>query len=257
LPLPLEPYFIHFEDPEYNRQLASPAAHASGNISVQKSGSQEIVTHTVKLSCDRREYNPDSLLALRYDWDDNRQDTTTTLELQLISSTGAVTPLNIPSDLPPTQKLSLPSGHLKQLSLSEIQSVNQVVLVQGGTMPLKFVQGDTLQLKLTVQGVKPVEIFLRVKIVGTPVIPATQAAYALLRQRGTTSSSVECVRFAWSPEPTRVELICPEDLRTEVVRRRAVFHWQDTVRHGTVWYAIQKITQTGSTHFPFKSDGKG
>jgi hypothetical protein len=62
---------------------------------------------------------------------------------------------------------------------------------------------------------------------------------------------VECVRFAWGPNATRIELICPEDLRTEVVRRRAVFHWQDSVRPGTLaGYAIQKIAQNGSTHFP-------
>ncbi len=234
LPLPLQPYFIHFEDPEYNRQLASPAAHASGNVSVQVG--QELVSHTVQLSVDRREYNPDSLLSLRYDWDDNRDDTAT-LELVRINSDGAIAPLKQPANLP--AKIS--SRKLEQWSLAEIQEINDVQLQQG----------DTLQLKLVVQGVKPVEIFLQVRIVQAPVIPATEAAYALLRQRTSQGSSVECVRFAWSPEATRVELVCAEDLRTEVVRRRAVFHWLDSVRLGTLGgYAIQKITKTGSTHFP-------
>jgi hypothetical protein len=50
-----------------------------------------------------------------------------------------------------------------------------------------------------------------------------------------------------------LELVCAEDLRTEVVRRRAVFQWNDSVRLETLkGYAIQKITQTGSTHFPME-----
>ncbi|NJO66852.1 MAG: hypothetical protein HC832_05220 [Leptolyngbyaceae cyanobacterium RM1_405_57] len=53
------------------------------------------------------------------------------------------------------------------------------------------------------------------------------------------------------PIPSQVELVNADDLRTEVVRRRAVFRWTDSVRPNTaVSYAIQKITQTGSTHFP-------
>ena len=93
-------------------------------------------------------------------------------------------------------------------------------------------------------------------IVATPVNPVPQAAYALLRTykfaSNTPLTEVECVRFAWSPEPERIELVCAEDLRQEVVRRRAVFHWQDSTRISEVKpiYEIQKITETGSTHFP-------
>jgi hypothetical protein len=245
LPLPLEPYFIHFEDPEYNRQLASPAAHASGNVKVLTN--QEIVTHTVKLSVDRREYNPDSVLALRYDWDDTTVGNNFTAQVQLkrINSEGVPSDLFLPS--PSLDKF--PAGTLIQFSLAQLElPQNKPALLQ---------PGETLQLKLllTEKGKeKPDDengINLSVNIVEASVIPTTEAAYALLRQRGSEGSPVECVRFAWSPEPTRVELVCAEDLRTEVVRRRAVFHWNDSVRAGTPGnYAIQKITQTGSTHFP-------
>ena len=97
-----------------------------------------------------------------------------------------------------------------------------------------------------------VEISLKLAIVRESVTPVTSSAYGLLRwQEGTIGSAVECVRFAWGPEASRIELVNPEDLRTEIVRRRAVFQWTDTIRPGTVQgYAIQKIAPNGSTHFP-------
>jgi hypothetical protein len=59
------------------------------------------------------------------------------------------------------------------------------------------------------------------------------------------------IEFNWSPEPQRIELMNPDDLKTEIVRRRAVFHFADAVRPGTLQrYAVQKITPSGSTHFP-------
>jgi hypothetical protein len=96
------------------------------------------------------------------------------------------------------------------------------------------------------------EISVEVDIVDEPVIPAPEAAYALLRGRtGDDVLTVEAARFAWNPEATRVELVCPEDLRQAFVRRRAIFHWQDASRISrTVNYAIQKIASNGSTHWP-------
>ncbi|NJR60056.1 MAG: LamG domain-containing protein [Cyanobacteria bacterium CRU_2_1] len=232
LPLPLRPSFIHFEDPEYNRQLISSAAHAEGIVSIQSI--ETVITHTVKLASDRQEYNSDSTISLRYDWDDNRQGITATLQLDRLSSTGTITSLIL-------SKSEIKSGQLEQIALSGIRTVQS-------DNPVEFVQGDTLQFTLTVAAK---EIVLNVKIVQTPVIPATQAAYALLRRRSGAEDLVECVRFAWSPQATRIELICADDLLTEVVRRRAVFQWTDSVRPETLdRYAIQKITQTGSTHFP-------
>lgn len=243
LRLPLEPHFIQFEDPEYNRRLASTPVHASGILQVQEQS--KLVMHTVTLSADRREYNPSSQIALRYDWDDDRPTDaaddrpigTATLELQRIVN-GVLTPLTLNSS-----DRTLAPKVLKPLSLTEIQRNSNVQLQAG----------DTLQFKLTITvGSSTVSVFLQVTIVDTPVTPVPEAAYALLRHQVLNGKpQVECVRFAWSPEATRVELVCPEDLRTDVVRRRAVFHWQDSVRSGTVRaYAIQKITQTGATYFP-------
>ena len=257
LPLPLRPQFIVFEDPEYNRLLISNAAHATGNVPVGKESNKQL--HAVTISTDRREYNPNSLLFLRFDWDDGRK-TSETLELLRVSSTGAVTQLTLPGPSDPADPvttLPIDSDRLEQLSLSEIQQLNK----------LELIEGDSLQFKLTVEEIaeedelfiEAVEIFLSVAIISAPVIPVTQAAYGLLRHYQGDTPHVECVRFAWSPEPTRIELICPKDLQTEVVRRRAVFHWTDSIRpegqltqpservNSTISYEIQKITQTGST----------
>ncbi len=236
LPLPLEPSFIHFEDPEYNRRLSSSSAHAEGMITINRASGPEL--HTITLSTDRKEYNPDSLIAVRYDWDDNISRGKATLELQRIDSNGVVTDL--------LKDSNISNGQLKQHSLLEI-------IQNDSNKQLQLIDGDTLQLKLTVkvEEAQP-EIFLNVSIVEEPVIPVPEAAYALLRwQKIDGEIQVECVRFAWGPEASRIELVCPEDLRTEVVRRRAMFQWNDSVRVGMVeGYAIQKITPTGSTHFP-------
>ncbi|MBE9068913.1 hypothetical protein IQ260_19910, partial [Leptolyngbya cf. ectocarpi LEGE 11479] len=263
LPLPLRPQFMVFEDPEYNRLLISNAAHATRNVPVGEGTSQQI--RSVTLSLDRREYNPDSVVFLRYDWDaapptETPVPTTATLSLERISSTGAVTELTLPNTSDQaTDSLTIESNRLEKYSLAVIQTLNK----------LQLITGDRLQFKLAVSTAKDdVEIVLPVDIISAPVIPVTQAAYGLLRHHQGDSPHVECVRFAWSPEPTRIELICPKDLQTEVVRRRAVFHWVDSIRPGeltqpssdtvnsSVSYEIQKITQTGSTSEPKISFGE-
>jgi hypothetical protein len=56
---------------------------------------------------------------------------------------------------------------------------------------------------------------------------------------------------SWNPAASRIELVSSEDLKTQVVRRRAVFKWQDSMRSDMNGkYAVQKIAQTGSTHSP-------
>ena len=82
--------------------------------------------------------------------------------------------------------------------------------------------------------------------INTPMIPSD-------------SLTAQCRKFAWSPEPQRIELVNGEDLKGDVVRRRAVFQWFDTVRaahaneHGQFdWsYALQKVMPSGATHFPW------
>jgi hypothetical protein len=116
--------------------------------------------------------------------------------------------------------------------------------------------GDALVLSLTLDppGDKVKPLVLSIPIVSESVIPVPAAGYALLRKYqdpATPISPVECARFAFSPAPTRIELVNPNDLHQQLVRRRAVFQWQDTVRVGRKYsYAIQKVTTGGSTHFP-------
>jgi len=88
-----------------------------------------------------------------------------------------------------------------------------------------------------------------VEIVNAPVTPTPTSAYALLRRK-TTEKTVECVRFAWSPLPERIELLNPTDLKTNAVRRRAVFQWDDVVRCTDInIFSIQKIESSGASHF--------
>jgi hypothetical protein len=120
-----------------------------------------------------------------------------------------------------------------------------------------FTPGERLRLVLHVDSgpVKPTVAQLDITIVAAPVIPATEAAYALLRRQVAGDRTyVECVRFAWGPDAQRVELVNPADLRTEVVRRRAVFQLVDSTRPDREEaYTIQKLSQTGSTHIPLDS----
>lgn len=246
LSLPLEPRFIHFEDPEYNRRLTSPSARESIIVKETKKGTESTQpprqeVHTVTLSVDRREYNPDSRLALRFDWDDNRKnDEGAILLLQRIDSNGVVSDLFL-SDL----ETVINPAILHQFPLDKIQNDSGIQFQDGETLQISLIINEKAEPKR-----EKTPIFLKVRIVKAPVIPTPEAAYALLRLQARTHQ-VECVRFAWSPAPTRIELICPEDLRSDVVRRRAVFQWQDTVRRNTgSSYAIQKIASNGATHFP-------
>ena len=238
--LPLVPMFVSFEDPEYNRRLASPAATASGNVR-ETQGDQEVL-HTVTLATDRREYNPGSRVALRHDWDDERDAAPqASLSFRRVDRDGNALPLTLapPSD---GAAAALPPARLVQISLADLRE---------GGRAIRWQTGDLLQIELKIPGAD--SIFLGVQIVARPVIPAPEAAYALLRREG--EAAVSCPRFAWRPEASRIDLVCPDDLRTGVVRRRAVFHWTDAVRPGRLpveggGYAVQKIAENGSTHFP-------
>jgi hypothetical protein len=237
LPLPLEPHFILFEDPEYNRRLASSTANAS-RIAQIPDGSKR-VARTVTLACDRREYNSDSYIFLRFDWDDRQtSDREATLTLFRLVE-GIAKPLKLNRGNGEEQ---INPGDLKSLFLEQIQADSGV----------KLQSGDVLEFRLIPKLAPETPVFLQVAIVANSVVPVPQAAYALLRQQTQTGiACIECVRFAWNPSASRIELVSSEDLKTQVVRRRAVFKWQDSIRskiNGK--YAVQKITQTGSTHFP-------
>jgi hypothetical protein len=264
VPLPLEPRFIHFEDPEYNRRLASTAVQASGAITLDGT------SHSVTFSADRRDYNPEGSVAWRFDWagpaptgctaklsiqrvraEDARP---VTLILKEETAKAANLKRSEPTapDDPPEYELQ--GDTLYQCSLLDLR-VHAALSTDGQPVPASLRPDDVLLLHLRIEGgVTPLDLRLAVNVVAAPVIPAPEAAYALLRwQQNDGQQEVECVRFAWSPQPSRVELICAQDLRTGVVRRRAVFQWRDSVRPGTLigqGYAVQKIAQTGSTHVP-------
>jgi Concanavalin A-like lectin/glucanases superfamily len=244
--LPLVPRYVHFEDPEYNRRLASPSAHAGVSVQfprqpVDGTSPQRAIT----LSAERRECGPDSTLAMRFDWDEPPPGSPkVTLTLQKIDLD------QIPRDLVDPNAAdgprSLAPGTLYELSLPAIQRLNG-----------PFTPAERLRLVLHVDSgpVKPAVTRLDITIVEASVIPATDAAYALLRrQTAGDRTYVECVRFAWGPEAQRVELVNPADLRTEVVRRRAVFQFTDSTRPGREEvYAVQKLSPAGSTHIPLDS----
>jgi hypothetical protein len=237
-PLPLAPAFVLFEDPEYNRALATPSAHATAAVKLEEGG--ELVIHEVKLSADRRAYNAGSRIALRYDWDDGRASQAH-LEVEQVSSGGVVRPLHLDGG-------AIIAGELLQFALTELKQATDPEPV-----PADLAAGDLVQFTLILADVAPAPpVVLQVEIVAEPVIPTPEAAYALLRWgAGEGPERVESVRFAWGPEASRVELVCPRDLLAETVRRRAVFLWHDSARPGTVGgYAVQKIARNGSTHFP-------
>ena len=244
LRLPLVPVFVHFEDPEYNRRLGSVAAFSLALFMVQEkavggAGPLEPVAHQLRLSLDRKAYNPTSEIAFRYDWDNptvipNPDATSIVLSLTRGDGTRSILFEWKAGGASPCANAAICLTSLSKLAASAKLEVHS---------------GDRLELKARFPdesgGAR--EIALEVEVVEEPVIPAPEAAYALLRW----SRAVEAARFAWNPEASRIELVCPEDLRNGFVRRRAVFHWQDTVRAGqAVEYALQKITEGGSTHWP-------
>lgn len=254
LPLPLRPQFLQFEDPEYNRQLASPTAHSSTQITVPSPGGLTKLI-SLRLATDRREYNPDSLLTWRYDWADTEPSPASNLgqidavfparalQIKRIRKGGEAL-LSLPSSSP----TNLNTGVVYQLSLSQLtQSDRGATPVASAVLQPNDILQLTLQLFQDEDATQLSHVLvLAVNIVANPVQPVPNAAYGLLRQN--LDGSVECVRFAWGVIPDRVDLVNPNDLKTEIVRRRALFRWSDTKRpQHNVKYGVQKITQTGST----------
>lgn len=247
--LPLEPRFVYFEDPEYNRLLASAAGNAQGPVRVGDK------FYTLRLSTDRKVYNPDSSLFLRVDWmGEEPFPDGQTLPL----------PADYRLDLV-VSRVSKDSGALEELDVKLLpQRFSPGVLldfslpkwITGNKAP--FAEGEALQLVLRLRNKPPGEpdfnvqvgqIVLTLDIVLEPVIPVPPAAYGLLRHRNT--GTVDCPRFAWSPAASRIEMVNPDDLLQEIVRRRAIFHWTDSIRPGQqIQYQVQKIAAGGSTHFP-------
>jgi hypothetical protein len=230
-PLPLEPLFAHFEDPEYNRRLTSTAKHAS--VDVRENSGTTLFTAT--LSSDREQYNPDSIVVVRYDFNGSTRGAH--LSFGRMDATAVPKPLSLRSDT----DISVDPGTVTVLALSELHES-----LAGGTQRAVFAPGQALQVKVKLSTGGEIELVL--PIVSEPVVPRPEAAYALL-SRTTDGHTVQCARFAWGPAPLRIELVNANDLKTDVVRRRAVFHLTDVVRKGSVSsYTLQKITPSGATH---------
>ena len=235
--LPYRPFFFLFEDPEYNRRLASTSAQISTIVTIPDDPGAAKTTVSLTLAADRREYNSTGAIHYIFFFDPPRSTVAGApikgdIQFTRIDKTGAKTDLLL---VPGLVVNTLPDPSLQDM-----------LAVSKG---LTLVPGDTLILSLTLELPGKPGVQLGVSIVADPVIPVPDAGYALLR--GNPDGSVECVRFAFGPEPARVELLDPNDLRRQVVRRRAVFQWRDTPRIGRAMsYAIQKTTTSGSTHFP-------
>jgi hypothetical protein len=233
LPLPLEPVFTVFEDPEYNRALVSDTASSEG-IFVDASVAPA-VAHRIRLALDRREYNPNSGFYAVYIDGAALPLAAASLLIQAIPQDGVARDLTIVK--------------VAQATLTTEQNVTALYTARG----IAPVAGDSLSCTLYASDPDPQGHFstppivtVRVQIVAAPVTPAPQASYALFRKNG---NAVECLRFAWSPAATRIELVNPDDLRGETVRRRAIFAWFATDRPGrTTQYAVQKAASGGSTH---------
>jgi hypothetical protein len=231
--LPLSPIFALFEDPEYNRRLTSSAARSIGTV--QRTQDAQAAVQTIILAADRQEYNPDSRVSLLFDTDSPTWKPTAAVRLRHIDQHGITCQVDEP-------ELTIQAGSLMTFSLRELGRGSSRVSLQAG---------DVIECVVTIaEAVSGLAV--RLTIVEEPVEPAPEAAYALLRwQRMAGEAQVECVRFAWGPAPSRTELVCADDLRSGLVRRRAVFQWTDTVRIGMlVGYAVQKIAANGATYVP-------
>jgi len=234
----LAPRYLTWEDPEYNRRLSSLVARREVVMPV---GEQSL---TLALVADRREYNSTGKIIYCFVG-------------SLIGEPGTTLNLLIPTPVTVSFSILKADGNPKltgfqtDLMINTLPESSQCDLTTISGEHI-LVAGDTLQLLLKVKptGLEEKTLTLDVRIVDFPVTPVNDAAYAVLRRTGATD---ECARFAWGPSPGHIELVDPDDLLSQVVRRRAVYSTTDTLQRrdeSETSYAVQKITAFGSTHFP-------
>jgi hypothetical protein len=244
----LERRLIHFEDPAYDRLLTSTPAQKLGELQ-DAAG----LLRPVILAVDRREYNPASRLlgvfADNADSPDKQGAFQAYLQICLV---------NPESGLPEPLRATVTNPH----SNSKIFQIDLSALSREGR-PVNLVAGDSLLIQIWSRDPNPTTgqagpfVEVAVGIVARPVTPPPDYAYALLaaetEQADGAKSRTRCARFAWSPFPDRIELLDPDDLLRSAVRRRAVFRWLDAVvpqGEKSVRHSVQKITPSGSTHWP-------
>ncbi|MEZ5300928.1 MAG: hypothetical protein R3F11_09790 [Verrucomicrobiales bacterium] len=245
-PVPLKPHFIFFEDPEYNRALASTPAKAETQVAITHKEQPTELT-PVRLFADRTDYNPDDPIAILLDWPAWPDGSDPVLSFERIDAAGNALPLTFGGE--PGKNAARPEAGTSAFFPFAADGFGA-----GSAGRIRLNPGEVLAVKATFSPggssrvAEQKSLVLRLNIVAEPLTPAPDAAYALLRQRG---AAVDCPRFAWGPLPARVDLVNPNDLKREVVRRRAVFRWLDVTREAEEpRYAIQKIAKNGATHFP-------
>lgn len=255
-PLPLRPQFLHFEDPEYNRALATQAGRAERMLKLPVQGQNQFGLFTLTLATDRRSYNSDSPLALIFSMDQaDAALPAFDVRFERVTTGGVADPLRIAADGRLYDRLPLSNKRLLQLRLGDLRlptAPSRPALEPDQKLRVRlFANGQSWKTYRLPNSTEEL-IRYEVDIVADPVIPVPAAAYALLRHQLLNGRpQVECVRFAWGPDASRIDLVAKDDLLLGVVRRRAVFRWRDVARVGTAaCYAIQKITATGSTHIP-------
>jgi len=246
---PLRPAYVQFEDPEYNRRLSSLTAQVSRVLALGPDRTVELT-----LASDRREYNPNSslLLVLARDRADvNLQGLRVFLKRVDTAGVG----LNVKNF-----EMNFQGSGKAVFHMEDLAALSNPPLAPGETLLLALTRPrDGAPPEASPELGFEVLLELRVDIVNRPVTPTPEAGYALLRRRtGGHEAFVECVRFAWSPQPQRIDLVNPDDLLSGLVRRRAVFQWLDVERfRASHEHAVQKVEPSGATHFPLESDSRG
>jgi hypothetical protein len=251
---PRMPMYLTWEDPEYNRRLTSLTARKEFNF--RRTWFEGTTEKTIQLSlalvADRREYNTTGKIVYLVVTQpnsptDDLQNVDAAFSFEIVKTNGTVTKLN-------TKEVKAKVNQIPDsFELSSLFDASQVE------------PGDILRVKVNVSVTVPDTVLakpspepqkLDLSIVKSPVIPTPEAAYAVLRR---SQGNDSCARFAWGPEPTRMELLDPDDLKTQIVRRRAVYTTIDVINRSanSVKYAVQKVTPNGGTHFPDIVNGLG
>ncbi len=252
---PLRPAFVQFEDPAYNRRLVSAPLQKEGRLLVPVGELAE--PWRAVIASDRQEYDPQAelILAVRVDAEGVPVSPQVLKHVLLlrVDRFGGTRVLRFGPD----QLDNLPV----RVAVSGAKDGGQAGdVLRFSLAPLGLEPGDTLRV-LIVNGVRDTEheaeMEFVVPIVAEPVVPVPEAAYALLRLDDPAGTAVaSCARFAWNPQPSRIDILDPDDLLGRQVRRRAVFGWQDypAFEREPHW-RVQKITHAGSTHIPAFAQG--
>ncbi|MCE9553060.1 MAG: hypothetical protein K8T91_06735 [Planctomycetes bacterium] len=280
LPLPLMPMYCRFEDPEYNRRLSTSTSRGNGIIQTPTPSQSAQVT----IAADRQQYNPSTPIVMLVDLRNlNRLlGSTAVSNAECRLRIARIDRLGGRDWLTPYEKEPI---LVRQLTGSTVKIDARVLTLQfgssqsisddenmAGKFAINFKQklspGDRVELSLTGKisdtGLPPIKELVElasttIQIVAKPVTPPPEAAYGLLRRLSANSPVVECVRFAWGPSAEKIDIVNPEDLLKETVRRRATFLWRDAIRptgpdfgalSSSVQYAVQKLHASGSTLVP-------